>query len=813
MLHLPLLYTKYLNPEPRPIIMLRPFFLSILLCLTLVFDSFAQVSSLPYTQGFSGNFSTGNDIEFIPNWYGNEVETERRIFQGILAGNPLLGIIPTSAFDADVQLRLDLSAYRLVSVGFKATAAKNGDGTRETILFMETSVDGGTTWISRREVLRFPNEDRAGFSNFRYDLPGAANNRNSVLVRFFVTRSEAGNGTAPLLLIDDVLVEESDEDLSSPEVVSVNILDAQRIRIQFSEAMNASAENISNYSGVANLISASRSANNQQVTLSFSPDLGIGIFQTLRIAGVQDLAGNSLTQPFFFDFVYNPTTPNLIFTEIMYNPPETNTDSLEFLEIYNRGSAPAQLGGLYFADGINFTFPTATLAPGSFYLISVNSRAARNQYGVEFVQWESGALNNAGESIVIKNSQGFTIDSFNYSPAWGSNGDGSSLALCDINSDNNNGLNWSQATTSVGPAINNLPVFAHPGELCPADASPSIRFTETALSVLENVGSVSIEVAIVNSNNTPSSVRIVIDPASNVLAGTDFTSTISFPFTMNFEAGFIGTKSITLNIINDAVAEPLKKLILRMDNPVNAIIGSNSTYELTLIDNDQSAPAICINELMASNASYQTDEFGEYDDWIEIYNPTGQPVNLALYYITDDPNNLMKYRFPADEPSKTTIPANGFLIVWADNQSSQGALHTNFALSAAGEYIGLVLPNGTTIVDSVTFPGIASDVSYGRSNDCGSGWIVFGKPTLGASNLTSSVAELSNGKKLIAYPNPVRTDLLYLSEPVNYELYDMMGRFLDAQINSNRVDVSTLSNGMYIIRTSEGALLRFIVGR
>jgi hypothetical protein len=173
----------------------------------------------------------------------------------------------------------------------------------------------------------------------------------------------------------------------------------------------------------------------------------------------------------------------------------------------------------------------------------------------------------------------------------------------------------------------------------------------------------------------------------------------------------------------------------------------------------------------------------------------------------------MKYRFPADEPSKTTIPANGFLIVWADNQSSQGALHTNFALSAGGEYVGLVMPNGTTIVDSVTFPGIASDVSYGRSNDCGSGWIVFGKPTLGASNLTSSVAELSNGKKLIAYPNPVRADLLYLSEPVNYELYDMMGRFLDAQINSNRVDVSTLSNGMYIIRTSEGALLRFIVGR
>jgi hypothetical protein len=568
--------------------MMRPFLLAIASIFATLLSLHGQVSNLPYAQNFSGNFNTGSDIEFLPNWFGNEVETERRIFQASEASNQLLGIIPTSAFDADVQLRLDLSLYRFISVSFKAKSAKNGSGNRDAVLFMETSVDGGTSWISRREVLRLANEDQAGFSNFRYDLPGAANNRNSVLVRFFVTRSETGDGTAPLVLIDDVSVEEEEEDLSAPEVVSVNILDAQRIRIQFSEAMNATAENIANYSGVANLISANRSANNQQVTLNFSPDLGIGIFQTLGIAGVQDLAGNSLAQPFFFDFVYNPTTPDLIFTEIMYNPPETNTDSLEFLEIYNRGSAPAQLGGLYFADGINFTFPTATLAPGAFYLIAVNSRAARNQYGVEFVQWESGALNNAGESIVIKNSQGFTIDSVNYSPAWGSNGDGSSLVLCDINSDNNNGLNWSQATTPVGPRINNIQVFAHPAALCPADASPSIRFTETALSVLENVGSVSIEVAIVNSNDEPGSVRIAIDPVSTATPGTDFNTSFSFPFTMNFEAGFTGTKSITLNIINDAVAEPIKKLILRLDNPVNAVIGSNSTYELTLIDNDQS---------------------------------------------------------------------------------------------------------------------------------------------------------------------------------------------------------------------------------
>jgi hypothetical protein len=778
------------------------------------FNTLAQVSTLPYLEDFSRPFNTGNDAEFLPHWYGNEVEAERRIFRAIEGiDNPVMGMIPTSAFDADVQLRLDLTTYKYVSVSFKAKARKNGTGNRETILYMESSVDGGVSWLNRKEILRFANEDRSSFSNYEYILPGSTDNRNAVIVRFIATRSISGDGTAALLLVDDVQVKANENDISMPEVLGVSILDAQRLRIQFSEAMNATAGNIANYTGVPNLVSATRSGNNQQVTLTFAPDFGIGTYNTLRIAHVQDLAGNSLSQPFFFDFVYNPTTPDILISEIMYNPPETGTDSLEFLEIYNRGNSPAQLGGLYFADGIQFSFPTATLAPGAYYLIAVNARAARNQYGIEFNQWTSGALNNAGETLVIKNSVGITIDSITYSPDWGSNGDGSSLVLCDVDSDNSQGQNWSQATTPVGPRINNTQIFAHPGAACPADLSPSIRFAEGSLEVLENTGSISIAVAAINSNDQPSAIRINIDPSSTALLGTDFSSSVGFPHTLSFEPNFNGTKSIVLNIINDAVAEPLKTLILTLSHPVNAQIGSTSTFVLTLIDEDQPTPPVCINELMASNASYQTDAFGEYDDWIEIYNPGNQPVNLASYYITDNPNNLTKYRFPLNQPEKTTVPANGFLIVWADNQPEQGALHTNFALSANGEFVGLIKPNGTGIVDSVYFPGLATDISYGRSNDCGSGWIVFGRPTLGASNVSTAVTTLSNGQVLKAYPNPVRGDELFLSHPVSFELHDITGRILEAKILSNQLDVSGLNNGMYFLRTSDGISIRFIIAR
>jgi hypothetical protein len=73
----------------------------------------AQISTLPQTERFNLSFLQGENIEFLPNWYGNEVESDRRIFQVTESGtgNKLMCIIPTSAFTADIQVRLNLSAY------------------------------------------------------------------------------------------------------------------------------------------------------------------------------------------------------------------------------------------------------------------------------------------------------------------------------------------------------------------------------------------------------------------------------------------------------------------------------------------------------------------------------------------------------------------------------------------------------------------------------------------------------------------------------------------------------------------------------
>jgi len=122
---------------------------------------------------------------------------------------------------------------------------------------------------------------------------------------------------------------------------------------------------------------------------------------------------------------------------------------------------------------------------------------------------------------------------------------------------------------------------------------------------------------------------------------------------------------------------------------------------------------VIISEFVASNGSTLADEDGDYSDWIELYNPGATGVNLDGWYLTDSPSRLTKWRLPA-----VTIDPKGFLIVFASGKQRAvpGApLHANFSLNAAGEYLALILPDGTTIASGFApqFPEQFRDVSYG----------------------------------------------------------------------------------------------------
>ncbi len=137
---------------------------------------------------------------------------------------------------------------------------------------------------------------------------------------------------------------------------------------------------------------------------------------------------------------------------------------------------------------------------------------------------------------------------------------------------------------------------------------------------------------------------------------------------------------------------------------------------------------VVINELMPVNSSVIADQNAEYDDWIELYNKSSRPINLSGYFLTDSKKNLLKWQLPAG----TSIAANGYLIVWADKDTTQIGLHSNFKLSSLGENVLLLKPDHT-IIDMVEYPGQTLQLSYSRRPN-GKGPFIWQAPTFNASN-------------------------------------------------------------------------------
>lgn len=156
------------------------------------------------------------------------------------------------------------------------------------------------------------------------------------------------------------------------------------------------------------------------------------------------------------------------------------------------------------------------------------------------------------------------------------------------------------------------------------------------------------------------------------------------------------------------------------------------TYDYSVALTTAASTSVVINEFLASNTSTIADPQGEYDDWIELRNLTGSTVNLTGLYLTDEPSNPRKWAFP----SGTTIAANGYLLVWADeNGTATSGLHASFKLSAAGEQIYLIDTdaNNNQVLDAITFGAQATDVSYGRTAANADAWSTM-SPTPNAAN-------------------------------------------------------------------------------
>jgi PKD repeat protein len=184
---------------------------------------------------------------------------------------------------------------------------------------------------------------------------------------------------------------------------------------------------------------------------------------------ITDIAADAFGLSGIFEIIEPIVIPQLVITEIMYNPPESGTDSLEFIEIYNADDFSVDLEGFYFSEGVEFTFPSYTLNPGSYFLIAVDSVIFEEFFGMPAWQFEGG-LGNNGERISLNNSYDMLVDSVRYDDVapWPTSPDGTgpSLSFCDPGLDNGLGENWSASIEFVGYNANGDSVMANPGDGC-----------------------------------------------------------------------------------------------------------------------------------------------------------------------------------------------------------------------------------------------------------------------------------------------------------------------------------------------------------
>ena len=175
-----------------------------------------------------------------------------------------------------------------------------------------------------------------------------------------------------------------------------------------------------------------------------------------------------------------------------------------------------------------------------------------------------------------------------------------------------------------------------------------------------------------------------------------------------------------------------------------------------------------INEFMVSNSKTLADSDGKFSDWIELYNPTSASIDLSNWSLTDEKDNHLKWKFP-----NTTITAKGYIIVFASGKDLTEAgkeLHTNFKLTAEGEYLALIDPSGNIQTEfDPAYPEQQTDISYAYYDK---DFLFSALPTPGAENKfteTEQPAQPSFNYKHGFYDSPFKVEIT--AEQSNAQIY------------------------------------------
>ncbi len=499
----------------------------------------------------------------------------------------------------------------------------------------------------------------------------------------------------------------------------------------------------------------------------------------------------------------------------------------DFVELYNPNGQPVALGGLYFTDNLlgwpdrNQIEPLTFMAANEFLVFTAsgngNGGAALN-FNLASEHGEIGLF--AADLSVI--------DCVIYGPQIPDVAQG----LCP-----NGGSTWTTLGTPTAGAPNSCPVTP-PAPVTITLLTISNNWSYLAHTNLDGVNWMT------NSHNdtawpsgigllgqyTPTRVQVLPEPIRTVIVtnpalptfyarahftvapGANYTSLqfrhivddgaafylngVEIPGTrFNLAAGVLTNGAITTATASDGAYSAYfsvpSSMLVTGDNVFAVEVHQGSTIssdsalgvelQALIVTNSAALAGVVINEVLANNSTL-TEPDGSKPDWVELYNPSTNAVDLGDMSLTDSTTTPRRWVFPGG----TILPALGYVKVRCDADLAAATTNTGFGLKANGGAVYLFnrLADGGSLLSAVTYGLQAADFSIGRVPSGSTNWMLT-LPNLGANNIAASLGNplLLKVNEWMANPAPGSEDYFEIYNP-NAQPVDVSRFYLTDNLGS-----------------------------
>jgi PKD repeat protein len=389
------------------------------------------------------------------------------------------------------------------------------------------------------------------------------------------------------------------------------------------------------------------------------------------------------------DYALNTVAQDLRVSEIMYQPPlvPVGNPDAEFIELKNVGAAPVNLFLVHFTDGINFSFPNMTLAPGEHVVVVRDELIFEAQYGpgINIAGVYTGRLSNGGERIALADASGQLITDFSYKDGWRSltNGGGYSLNVIDDSLDPfvdwSSKDNWRNSSLTGGsPGRADEDLIPMPGEIRINEVLAHSHDVAPDWIELYNSSAATIDLSGWYLSDSALNLKKYQLPAGTTIAANGYLLFYEDEhFNNASDPGVLETFSLSKAgdavFLSSAVGGVLSGY--QVDVDFDASISGVSFGKYETLDGDTNFPPLSAITPGTANAApivwpmaiteimYDPSSDNQAEEYVELYNDTD--ANILLHGEGGFPwrfTSGINFTFPGG----TVLPAHSYLIVAKD---------------------------------------------------------------------------------------------------------------------------------------------------